>query len=93
MEEDFSDIEKKLNKEVIRCKKCNQVVDTLDNYCKNCGNDLNIIIDKDKIRNIINIIETVVLIFVLYLLVMFMFEYKSKIDPDFKVPIYLRLLK
>ncbi len=93
MEEDFSDLEKKLTKEVVRCKKCNQIVDINDNYCKNCGNDLSIIIDKDKIKNIINVIEIVVLALILYLLIMFMFEYKSTIDSNFKIPIYFRLLK
>ncbi len=93
MEEDFSDLEKKLTKEVIRCKRCNYVIDKYDNYCRNCGIALNRIINKDRIKNIINLIEIIILILVLYLLLIFMFEYKAKIDSNFKVPIYFRLLK
>ncbi|HOZ54202.1 MAG TPA: zinc ribbon domain-containing protein [Bacilli bacterium] len=93
MKKDFNNLEKQISKETIRCKKCNYVIDETDNYCRNCGMDLNRIINKDLIKNIINIIEIVVLIIILYLLVMFIFEYKSKVDSNFKMPKYFRLLK
>lgn len=77
------------------CTNCGENIFDTDIYCKSCGT-----YQKDKktgisklIRNIINIIEIVILILVLYFSVNMLFEYKEKQDPNFKSPLKIDMVK
>lgn len=76
------------------CKKCGNKIDSLDIYCKFCG----AIQDNTKKTNymfkkIINLLEIVILILVLYFLVNMLFDYREKMDNNFKSPLKINMTK
>ena len=99
--EEYEPLEtKEVIKEVILignkyCDKCGEKIFDTDTYCKNCG-----AYQKDKksgvskfIRNLISVLEIVILILVLYFLVNTLLDYKEKTDPNFKSPLKINLTK
>lgn len=92
--------EKTIIKEIVLtgnkyCSCCGEKIFDTDIYCKNCGS-----YQKDKksginplLRNIINIIEIVVLILILYFSIVILFDYKESKDPNFKSPFNISMTK
>lgn len=92
--------EKTMIKEIVLtgnkyCSCCGEKIFDTDAYCKNCGS-----YQKDKksginplLRNIINIIEIVVLILILYFSIVMLFDYKESKDPNFKSPFNISMTK
>ena len=92
--------EKTIIKEIVLtgnkyCSCCGEKIFDTDAYCKNCGS-----YQKDKksginplLRNIINIIEIVVLILILYFSIVMLFDYKESKDPNFKSPFNISMTK
>ena len=77
------------------CFNCGSEIYHADNFCHSCGARQ---FDKKKkhsslVRNIINVIEIVILILVLYFLLNMMFDYKEKHDPNFKSPFKVSMTK
>lgn len=77
------------------CSNCGEKIFDTDTYCKNCGS-----YQKDKksglnpvLKNVINVLEIVILILVLYFLINLLFEYKEKNDPNFKSPFKVSMTK
>lgn len=93
-------VEKEVIKEVILtgdkyCSNCGEKIFSSDTYCKRCGSYQ---LDKKSgkkpiIRNIINVIEIVVLILILYFMLNILFEYKEKKDPSFTSPFKVEITK
>ena len=81
--------------EVKECFNCKKIINKKDKYCPNCGSN-----QKDRIKiinpfikNIISVIEIVILILVLYFLVNLLFDFKEKQDPTFKSPFKISMTK
>ncbi len=77
------------------CSCCGEKIFDTDTYCKSCGS-----YQKDKksgispvLKNVINVLEIVILILVLYFLLNMLFEYKEKTDTNFKSPFKLQITK
>ena len=77
------------------CDNCGEKIFDTDKYCKTCGT-----YQKDKksgmnpiIKNIINVLEIVILILIIYFSLNMLFEYKEKIDPNFKSPFKVDMTK
>ena len=77
------------------CSNCGEKIFDTDTYCKNCGS-----YQKDKksglnpvLKNVINVLEIVILILILYFLINLLFEYKEKNDPNFKSPFKVSMTK
>lgn len=93
-------VEKEVIKEVVLtgdkyCSNCGEKIFSNDTYCKRCGSYQ---LDKKSgkkpiIRNIINVIEIVVLILILYFMLNILFEYKEKKDPSFTSPFKVEITK
>ena len=93
-------VEKEVIKEVVLtgdkyCSNCGEKIFSSDIYCKRCGSYQ---LDKKSgkkpiIRNIINVIEIVVLILILYFMLNILFEYKEKKDPSFTSPFKVEITK
>lgn len=93
-------VEKEVIKEVVLtgdkyCSNCGEKIFSSDTYCKRCGSYQ---LDKKSgkkpiIRNIINVIEMVVLILILYFMLNILFEYKEKKDPSFTSPFKVEITK
>lgn len=93
-------VEKEVIKEVVLtgdkyCSNCGEKIFSSDTYCKRCGSYQ---LDKKSgkkpiIRNIINVIEIVVLILILYFMLSILFEYKEKKDPSFTSPFKVEITK
>lgn len=93
-------IKKEVIKEVVLtgdkyCSNCGEKIFSNDTYCRRCGSYQ---LDKKSgkkpiIRNIINVIEIVVLILILYFMLNILFEYKEKKDPSFTSPFKVEITK
>lgn len=93
-------VEKEVIKEIVLtgdkyCSNCGEKIFSSDTYCKRCGSYQ---LDKKSgkkpiIRNIINVIEIVVLILILYFMLNILFEYKEKKDPSFTSPFKVEITK
>lgn len=77
------------------CINCGKKILNTDNYCYNCGSfqDNSKKIVNPIIKNIINIIEIVILILVIYFSLNILFNYKEKIDNNFKSPFKVNMTK
>lgn len=89
-----------LNKEVTAskdkyCFKCGSKVSDKDFYCRACGTYQKK--DKQKLspllRKIINVLEIVILLLVIYFSLNMLFEYKESKDPNFTSPFKLSMTK
>lgn len=78
-----------------RCIKCGNKILNTDRYCYNCGTfqDGSKKIVNPIIKNIINIIEIVILILIIYFSLNLLFNYKEKIDNNFKSPFKINMTK
>ena len=78
-----------------RCYYCGKLIFDTDNYCSNCGKYQEN--KKSKInplfKNIIYVVEIIILILILYFLVNMLFDYKEKQDPNFKSPLKVNITK
>lgn len=85
--------EKIIIKEVVllgnkNCSKCGEKIFDTDTYCKSCGSyqkDTKSGINK-VLRNIINVLQTILLILILIFILMMIFDYKESKDTNFKSP-------
>ncbi len=92
--------EKTVIKEIILtgnkyCCYCGEKIFDTDKYCKNCGS-----YQENKksginpvLKKIINVLEIVILILILYFLLNLLFEYKEKTDNNFKSPFKIDMIK
>lgn len=85
---------KNINMKTTYCINCGQIISDDDLYCRRCGSIQN----KSKKTNslfkkIINVLEIVILILVLYFLINMLFDYKEKSDPNFKSPLRINVTK
>lgn len=77
------------------CSSCGEKIFDTDTYCKNCGS-----YQKDKksginpiLKSIINVLEIVILILILYFLLNMLFDYKEKTDSNFNSPFRIKMTK
>ena len=76
------------------CMNCGQLISNDDLYCKRCGSIQNKSIKTNSLfKKIINVLEIVILILVLYFLINMLFDYKEKSDPNFKSPLKINVTK
>lgn len=76
------------------CEKCGEKIFDKDIFCKKCGAKQNKVKTPKSIMNkIVNILEIVVLILILYFGLNMLFEYKESIDSNFKSPFKISLTK
>ena len=92
--------QKKVIKEIVLtgnkyCFSCGEKIFDTDTYCKNCGS-----YQKDKksginpiLKSIINVLEIVILILILYFLLNMLFDYKEKTDSNFNSPFRIKMTK
>ena len=87
--------EEKLVTENIYCFNCGNEISDDDIYCKNCGTYQKKNTKKTNLvlKNIINILEIVILLLVLYFSVNMLFDYKESVDPKFKSPLKISMTK
>ena len=77
------------------CFHCGKEVYNEDIYCRNCGYKL----EKDKkrlspfIKNVINVIEIVIMILIIYFIINVLLDYKHSINPSFKSPFNITMTK
>ena len=76
------------------CFNCGEELFDSDKYCNNCGTSQ---FKRKKtnglIKKIINIVEVIILILIIYFLLNMLFEYKEKIDHNFKSPFKVSMTK
>lgn len=78
------------------CTNCgNEIDNSNDSYCAYCGESLK---EKKKginpfIKNVINVLEIVILILIIYFSLNMLFNYKEKIDSNFKSPFKVQMTK
>lgn len=86
--------EQKLSDDLIFCYNCGEKILNTDIYCRKCGSVQNHIKTvSSKFKKIINILEIVILILVLYFSLNMLFDYKEKKDPNFKSPFTISMTK
>lgn len=75
------------------CTFCGNKINAYDLYCSHCGNRQ----DKKKIspllKNIINVLEIVILLLIIYFSLNMLFDYKESHDPSFKSPFKVSMTK
>ena len=77
------------------CPRCGKEVYSDDVYCRSCGYNLS----KNKkrlspfVRKVINIIEIIIMILIIYFILNMLVDYKSKINPNFKSPFNITMTK
>lgn len=86
---------KGINIDTSYCNNCGQIISSNDLFCKRCG-----FIQKNNykrknslFRKLINILEIVILILILYFLINMLFDYKEKNDPNFRSPLKINVTK
>lgn len=75
------------------CTFCGNKINAYDLYCSHCGNRQ----DKKKmstlLKNIINVLEIVILLLIIYFSLNMLFDYKESHDPSFKSPFKVSMTK
>lgn len=75
------------------CTFCGNKINAYDLYCSHCGNRQ----DKKKmsplLKNVINVLEIVILILIIYFSLNMLFDYKESRDPSFKSPFKISMTK
>lgn len=75
------------------CIFCGNKINAYDLYCSHCGNRQ----DKKKmsplLKNIINVLEIVILLLIIYFSLNMLFDYKESRDPSFKSPFKVSMTK
>ena len=88
-------IKEVIGKNIKYCYNCDHVLNEEDRYCSSCGADQ----ERRKkvispiIKNIISVIEIVILILIIYFLLNMLFDFKEKQDPSFKSPFKVSMTK
>lgn len=99
IEESLNEEPKVIVKEVLiignkKCIKCGEKIFDKDIYCKKCGTKQNAVkTPKSIMKKIVNILEIVVLILILYFGLNMLFEYKESIDSNFNSPFKISLTR
>lgn len=84
----------KQNTNIIYCNICGEQVLDSDMYCKRCGASLKNNKSKNTLfKKIINLLEIIILILILYFLLNMLFDYKEKHDSNFKSPFNIAITK
>lgn len=84
----------KQNTNIIYCSTCGEQVLDSDMYCKRCGISLKNNKSKNTLfKKIINLLEIIILILILYFLLNMLFDYKEKHDSNFKSPFNISITK
>jgi len=83
------------NKLLKFCYKCGEELYKTDSYCSYCGASQ---YNKGKninpiLKNIINVLEIVILILIIYFSLNMLFDYKESKDPNFKSPFKVSMTK
>lgn len=82
----------KENNNIIYCNNCGENVSDSDVYCKRCGRLLKS--NRNSLfKKIINLLEIIILILIIYFLLNMLFDYKEKQDPNFKSPFNVAITK
>lgn len=75
------------------CTFCGNKINAYDLYCSYCGNRQ----DKKKmsllLKNVINVLEIVILLLIIYFSLNMLFDYKESRDPSFKSPFKVSMTK
>ncbi len=81
--------------ETKKCCNCKKEVGLNDQYCSNCGANQkeNQRILSPFVKNLINVLEIVILILVVYFLLNMLFDFKEKQDSNFKSPFKVSMTK
>lgn len=85
-------VEKIVIKDNTYCYKCGSLVEEDDLYCKSCGT----LLRKNKhtlLKDIINVIEIVILLLIIYFSLSMLFDYKESIDSNFTSPFKISMTK
>lgn len=87
--------EEKLVTKNIYCFNCGSEILDDDIYCKNCGTYQKKNTKKTNLvlKNIINILEIVILLLILYFSINMLFDYKESVDSNFKSPLKISMTK
>ena len=77
------------------CYNCGNKINYNDKYCSKCGAVLKVNRKNTNpiLKNIINVLEIVILILIIYFSLNMLFEYKENKDPNFKSPFKVSLTK
>lgn len=76
------------------CYNCGEELFNSDKYCNNCGaNQYTRRKNNSFVRKIINIIEIIILLLIIYFSINMLFDYKEKTDPNFKSPFKVSMTK
>lgn len=74
------------------CTSCGALIDGHDKYCGSCGYDLYNQKKKSTVlSNILNVLEIVILILIIYFALNMLFTYKEKTDPNFESPFNIKM--
>ena len=87
--------EKIIVENIVKCCNCKKKINEDNRYCPHCGANQ---IEKQRIlspfiKRIINVLEIVILILVIYFLLNMLFDFKEKQDPSFRSPFKVSMTK
>lgn len=88
-------IKEPVYEETKRCCNCKRQIPVYSKYCPKCGanQEENQKIVSPFIKKLINVIEIVILILIIYFMLNMLFDFKEKQDPDFKSPFKVSVTK
>ena len=77
------------------CYNCGELINYNDKYCSSCGSYQ---LERKKqvnplLKNIINVLEIVILILIIYFSLNMLFDYKESKDSNFKSPFKVSMTK
>ena len=88
-------IKEPVYEETKKCCNCKKQIPVYSKYCPKCGanQEENQKIISPFIKKLINVIEIVILILIIYFMLNMLFDFKEKQDPDFKSPFRVSVTK
>ena len=75
------------------CTFCGNKINAYDLYCSHCGNRQDQKKMSPLLKNVINVLEIVILILIIYFSLNMLFDYKESRDPSFKSPFKVSMTK
>ena len=75
------------------CIFCGNKINAYDLYCSHCGNRQDKKNMSPLLKNIINVLEIVILLLIIYFSLNMLFDYKESRDPSFKSPFKVSMTK
>ena len=75
------------------CTFCGNKINAYDLYCSHCGNRQDNKKMSPLLKNVINVLEIVILILIIYFSLNMLFDYKESRDPSFKSPFKVSMTK